>query len=223
MTKINIAAFVLGVITIVILVSSCSNKRNPARTYMPDMAYSRAFETYAMHDTALFTTDGKKRGGNIIFYNRMPVPGTIRRGDLYPYTIANDSIGYKLSATIKSPLTDTLDAAGLAEAGRLYNINCGICHGDKAGGNGPLATSGKIGGVANLSSGEKAALSDGTMFHVITYGKAQMGSYAAQLNSKQRWEVIKYIRTLQNPKATVGADSTAAKKGADSVATVKKR
>jgi mono/diheme cytochrome c family protein len=220
MKKIHITALI-SYIAITVMVSSCGGNRNPARTYMPDMGPSRAYETYAMHDTVLFTTESKMRGGNIIFYNSMPVPGTIKRGELYPYTISNDSIGYKLSASVVSPLTDTLDMASLAEAGRLYNINCGICHGDKAGGNGPLATSGQIGAVANLASGEKAALSDGTMFHVITYGKGQMGSYAAQLNSKQRWEVIQYIRSLQKGGTTTTSDSSAAKKSTDSAAVAK--
>jgi hypothetical protein len=40
-------------------------------------------------------------------------------------------------------------------------------------------------------------MADGTMFHSITYGKNNMGSYASQLDRKQRWMVVKYIRTLQ--------------------------
>jgi hypothetical protein len=48
-------------------------------------------------------------------------------------------------------------------------------------------------------------MTDGTMFHSITYGKNNMGSYASQLDRKMRWMVIKYIRTLQ-PKAV--ADTT---------------
>ncbi len=212
----------LLLILLVAYISGCGSKRDHARVYMPDMVKSRAFETYALNDTALFTMDASKRGGNTIFYNSMPVAGTMKRGDLYPYHISNDSVGYTMSAGVKSPLTDTLDVAGLAEAGRLYNINCGICHGEKGAGNGPLALD-KIGGVANIATGEKAGLSDGTMFHVITYGKGLMGSYAAQLNKKQRWEVIKYIRTLQNPKSAAGTtDSSAAKKTLDSGAVAKK-
>ncbi|MEJ7625693.1 MAG: cytochrome c [Ferruginibacter sp.] len=219
MKKINSTTFIFT--AIIIALSSCGSKKDPARTYMPDMAYSRTIETYSLPDTTIFTTDASKRGSNIIYFNSMPVRGTMKRGELYPYAIANDSIGYKMSATVNSPLTDSLDVAGLAEAGRLYNINCAICHGEKGAGNGPLALD-KIGGVANIASGEKATLSDGTMFHVITYGKGVMGSYASQLSAKQRWEVIKYIRTLQNPKAGSGSDSTAAKKAGDSSAVVKK-
>jgi mono/diheme cytochrome c family protein len=92
----------------------------------------------------------------------------------------------------------------------LFNINCAICHGEKAAGNGPIATAGKIGGIANLTLDTYVKMADGTMFHSINYGKNNMGSYASQLDRKQRWMIIKYIRTLQ-PKAvveTAKADTT---------------
>jgi mono/diheme cytochrome c family protein len=51
------------------------------------------------------------------------------------------------------------------------------------------------------------------MFHSITYGKNNMGSYASQLSRQQRWMVIKYVRTLQGPAtAAPAADSTGAAK-----------
>lgn len=214
MKKINIAAFVLSVITTAALVSSCDNKRDPGRVYMPDMAYSRAYEAYAMHNTTLFTTEADKRGGNIIFYNSMPVPGTMRRGELYPYTLPNNSDGYKMSAAVKNPMDSV--RFSMSETARLYNINCGICHGDKAAGNGPMATSGNIGGVANLTLPLYVSMADGTMFHSITYGKGLMGTYASQLSRQQRWQIIKYIRTLQAPAAGAGTDSASVKKSADS-------
>jgi hypothetical protein len=56
-------------------------------------------------------------------------------------------------------------------------------------------------------------MADGTMFHSITYGKNNMGSYASQLDRKQRWMIVKYIRTLQPKAETAKAatDSTAKK------------
>lgn len=213
MKKVNIALIVGSILSVMVL-NSCENKQSRGLTYMPDMGESRAYETYALHDTARFTTDESKRGGNTIYYNSMPVPGTLRRGDLFPYDLANDSNGYKMSAAVKNPITDTLDIAALNEAGRLYNVNCGICHGVTGAGNGPLATAGHVGGVANLTLPNYVALADGTMFHVITFGKGVMGSYASQLNKQQRWEIVKYIRTLQS--RTGGSnpsDSTAASSG----------
>jgi len=38
---------------------------------------------------------------------------------------------------------------------------------------------------------------DGQMFYSVTYGKNMMGSYASQLNRKQRWEIIYYIKHKQ--------------------------
>jgi len=205
------------VVTAIIVITGCDNKRKPGKIYMPDMTYSRAYESYAAHDSTIFTTDIDNKGGNLIYYNSKPAEGTIKRGELFPYTLPNDSNGYKMSATVKNPI-DSMTKAEMTEAGRLFNINCAICHGEKAIANGPLATSGKIGGIANLTLPNFVAMADGTMFHSINYGKNNMGSYASQLSRKQRWMIIKYIRTLQ-PKATAPAAATMVAK--DSV-TVKK-
>ena len=48
---INIGLTLLAVIT----VSSCSNKQKPGKIYMPDMTYSRAYETYSLLDTTNFS------------------------------------------------------------------------------------------------------------------------------------------------------------------------
>lgn len=190
------------------LLSSCgSNERAPGRTYAPDMAYSRAYESYAQLDSNLFTTDANKKGARI-FYNGMPPVGTLKRGAMFDMNVPVDSNGYKMSAAIKNPLDSVkLSAAEMKEAGRLYDINCAICHGAKGAGNGPIAD--KIGAVANLTLPNYVAMADGTMFYSITHGKGNMGSYASQLTIKQRWEIIKYIRTLQGVGAPA-SDSAAA-------------
>ena len=188
---------------------SCDSKRGPGKVYMPDMAYSRGVESYAQRDSTKFTMDIFRKGGNMIFYNAMPVQGTMRRGDLFPYPFANDSVGYKMSAAVKNPF-DSLSKAQMSEAGRLFNINCAICHGAAGAGNGPLSASGHIGGVANFTLPAYIAMADGTMFHSINYGKGVMGSYASQLTRTQRWMIIKYIRTLQPKAAATGTATTPA-------------
>ncbi len=209
----------VAVIAILFLISSCKDNRKPGSIYMPDMAYSRTHETYAELDSTKFTSDIYNKGGKKIFFNEMPAPGTIKRGELFPYTIANDSNGYKMSASVVNPI-DFMTGAQMSEAARLYNINCGICHGEKGTANGPLAA--KVGAIANLTLDLYKTMSDGTMFHSITYGKNNMGSYASQLSREQRWMVIKYVRTLQGTGgAAAGADSTAPKT-ADSTAVAKK-
>lgn len=214
---ITISALILAV---TIAISSCHDKRSRGKVYMPDMSYSRTYETYDVQDSVKFTGDIFDKGGNKIFFNAMPAPGTVKRGELFPYTLPNDSNGYKMSAAVINPI-DFMTGAQMSEAGRLYNINCGICHGEKGKANGPMA--GKVGGIVDLTLDQYKALSDGTMFHSIAYGKNNMGSYASQLSREQRWMVIKYVRTLQGPvSAGAAADSTNKAMPADSASTAKK-
>ncbi|MBA3674207.1 MAG: cytochrome c [Chitinophagaceae bacterium] len=194
MKKIKIT---LKIIFATIVFISCGNKREPGRVYMPDMAYSRAYEVYAPNNL-------KQEGINYITY---PVDGTIRRGDLFAYTLLNDSNGYKMSTGVKSPLA-TLDSTQMLEAQRLFNINCAICHGANMDAQGPLAVSGKVGGIANLKLDQYIKQAEGQMYHVVTYGKGNMGSYAAQLDKKQRWMVVQYVKSEQTKGSAAAKDNS---------------
>jgi cytochrome c553 len=206
-----ITALVLGAA----FFSSCDGvRREPGRIYMPDMAYSRAYESYASRDSNVFTTDMYAKG-NKIFYNNLPPDGTIKRGELFPTTMPSDTTGYyNASAAMKNPYDSvSFSKKEMAEAGRLFNVNCAICHGAGGAGNGPIANGGHIGGIANLTLPSYIAMKDGTMFHSITYGKNLMGGYASQVTRAQRWMIVKYIRTLQNANGVKPAtDSAVAKK-----------
>ncbi len=214
MKKLSIIAFLF---TGAVIVSCSDVKREANDVYMPDMAYSRAFETYAERDSALFTMKESERGGKI-FYNNMPVMGTIARGEEMPFPLAKDAVGdstnYVASKTIKSPI-DSLSKGDMVESERLYLVNCGICHGTALDGNGPLWK----GGDGPFPAAPKNLVADavvsvmpeGQMFYSITYGKNMMGSYASQLSRKQRWEVICYIKQKQKEtKAAAAAAKTAA-------------
>lgn len=198
MKKTKILFFLLFAIGGFVMLQSCGSKRDPGRTYMPDMQYSRAYEAYAANDLV-------KEGVHYVPY---PVEGTIRRGDLFPYTLPNDTTGYKMSAQVKNPLPKMTDAQ-LKEAGRLFNINCAICHGEKMDAQGPLSTGGKVPAVANLTLKQYVDMPEGTMFHSVTYGKNNMGSYASQLTREERWMVVEYVKRRQLGETTAApADST---------------
>lgn len=183
----------------------CSDvRREPGSVYMPDMNYSRAYETYA-------STEALKQAG--VNYNATPVSGTIARGEMAAYPYKNDSAGYAMSASVKRPVEAA--SVDLKEAERLYLVNCAICHGPKLDGNGPLWNDGNgpypSKPIALVGDAKYEAMAEGTMFHSLTYGKNAMGSYASQLSTKQRWMVISYIKSKQGVKAApaAGADSTA--------------
>ena len=186
----------LTFLTAVVILTSCSDvKRKPGSVYMPDMAYSRAYETYADHSNL------KEKGIN---YNAKPVEGTIARGMDMPFPLAMDKVGdttnYFASKLVPNPI-DTLSAKELNEAERLYLINCGICHGTKLDGNGPLYKGGDgpypVKPATLIGDVRYESMPDGQMFYSVAYGKNQMGSYASQLSKHQRWMVIKYIKIKQ--------------------------
>jgi mono/diheme cytochrome c family protein len=212
MKKIVIPSLVILVVTLAV---SCSDvQRNPGRIYMPDMAYSRAYETYAT--TEEMKAELLRKG---IHFSNTPVPGTIKRGELLPFLLtkdaAGDSTNYVASRQVKNPLL-SMDTV---EAERLYLVNCAICHGPKLDGNGPLYKGGDgpfPAAPANFSLPQYVGMPEGQMFYSATYGKNKMGSYASQLNTEQRWMVIAYIKSKQAAAtakpAAAGSDSTAAKK-----------
>jgi len=182
-------------LTVVVLTSCSDVKRKPGSIYMPDMAYSRAYETYADHSN--LTEKG-------INYNNMPVAGTIARGHDMPFPIAKDKVGdtvnYYASRAVVNPI-DSLTAKESAEAERLYLINCGICHGAKLNGNGPLYKDGNGPYPAKpatlVGDAKYENMPAGQMFYSVQYGKNLMGSYASQLSRHQRWMIIRYIKDKQ--------------------------
>lgn len=200
-------------VALAILVTGCGRDYSkPNKVYMPDMAYSRAVETYSSVENL------HAQGIN---YNATPVAGTIKRGELFPFSLskdkAGDSANYILSKQVKNPLP-ALTPAQTTEAERIYLVNCGICHGQKLDGNGPLYADGKgpyAAAPRNLISDPVVVnMPEGQMFYSITYGKNMMGGYGTQLSTTQRWMIIQFIKNKQNPgkAAAPAADSAVAAK-----------
>jgi mono/diheme cytochrome c family protein len=174
------------------------------------MAYSRAYEPYDDHS---------ELGDAKIYYDGKPVKGTIARGQELPFPLEKDAPGdstnYVASRQVQNPLT----TVNMQEAERLYLINCAICHGTKLDGNGPLYKGGDGPYPAKpatlVGDAKYEAMPEGQMFYSTTYGKNLMGPYYSQLNRRQRWMVIRYIKSKQMESAGGGAAK-------DSVETAKK-
>jgi mono/diheme cytochrome c family protein len=193
--KMNIS-LLFAIAFLAIATVSCNDiKRTPGSVYMPDMAYSRAYESYADHSNLA------EKGIN---YNNMPVAGTLARGKEMPFPYAKDKAGdttnYVASKSVVNPI-DSLSKKDLAEAERLYLINCGICHGANLNGNGPLYKDGNGPYPAKpatlVGDAKYENMPAGQMFYSVAYGKNLMGSYASQLSRHQRWMIIKYIKNKQ--------------------------
>ena len=95
-----------------------------------------------------------------------------------------------------------ITAEGLAKGKELYNIFCGICHGENGGGMGYLVSdenpNAKYPAVpANFLADQFLEASNGRYYHSIMYGLNVMGAYKDKINYEERWQVIHYIRSLQ--------------------------
>lgn len=159
-------------------------RRNPGKTYAPDMTYSVAYDAYSSNPNF---ADGQT--------SRLPVEGTIARGHELPdHLNVNDTTAQKAFTT-----NLRFNEAEVKEGGRLFNIYCAICHGTNMDGNGPLYASGKFAAMpANLKDAKYLHMPVGQMYAAIKFGKNAMGSYASQLDIRQRWQVIAYIKKVQS-------------------------
>jgi len=89
------------------------------------------------------------------------------------------------------------DGSSLARGAELFGIDCELCHGPQGKGNGPIATY-LQNKPADLSGPAVQSLGDGAIFLVITGGvPGRMPALNENLNVRERWDVVNYVRTLK--------------------------
>jgi len=181
----------LAVITIAasIVVTSCKDKRSTGWEYAPNMYEHIAFDPDQKNPNF---KDGKTA--------QVPPAGTTPVG-FVRFDYPNTKDGYELAgAEVKNLLAQTKD--NMADGQILFEHFCSPCHGVKGMGDG-LVTQHGFPPPPSYSTGQSSRggamkdLSDGKIYHTITYGVNAMGSYASQLNPDERWKVIMYVHHLQ--------------------------
>jgi mono/diheme cytochrome c family protein len=190
--KKNIQNFFSAATLLTVFVSCSSDKSKPGYEYMPDMYRGPAIEAYSASENFTNSLTALK-----------PVDGTIPRGfDLYSYEDTPE--GYELAkAELKMPEMYKLDSvaeartAQIEESKELYTIFCSACHGEKGNGQGKLVQNEKILGVPSYASSARPGLTEGSIYHVIHYGKGIMGSHASQMSQEERWKVTNYVIELR--------------------------
>jgi cytochrome c len=118
---------------------------------------------------------------------------------------------------VKNPLA--LTEENMKEGERLYGIYCTHCHGETGAGDGNLVAIGKFPPPPSYSNSPSSRgglmkdLTDGKIYHTITYGINLMGPHASQISPAERWKIVMHVHKLQgNATAPVASDSTAAPK-----------
>jgi cytochrome c553 len=181
----------IAVITVAasIVTTSCNDKRSPGWEYAPNMYEKIAFDPDQKNPNF---KDGKTA--------QLPPAGTTPVGFTrfdYPKTTE----GYEqASIEVKSILFNT--SKNIEEGKALYTTFCSPCHGLTGQGDGTVTKHG-FPPPPSYSKGQSSRggamkdLTDGKIYHTITYGLNAMGSYASQLSPEERWKVIMYVHHLQ--------------------------
>lgn len=163
----------------------------PNLEFLPEMVHSPAYHAFASNPVF---ADGKTL--------QAPVAGTIARGHLplaFDPPPEEDLPG---GENLQSPLEEITDSV-LNRGERVYTAFCTPCHGAGGDGNGSVVLRG-VPAPPSLLAENARQLKDGQMFVILTMGRGNMSSYAAQISREDRWKVISYIRSLQksNPSDT---------------------
>lgn len=208
------------------LLAGCSAEGNyPGTEYAPNMYHSVPYEPYKQItdvDAGRWVTsidypkgpngeEGHAEYFNSNYYNpyrmnmRKPPEHTVARNPYgwLPYRLPNDSTGLKISNRLQNPLDSTAEVVAAGKA--LYEMYCDHCHGPKGAGDGKVATGVTVdgkeksayAGVPSYQSDALKDISEGHIFHVITYGKNLMWPHGSQINPEDRWRIAKYVKTLQ--------------------------
>ncbi len=168
-----------------VLLSACSNELKPNVELIQDMQESPAIKAQEYDEAS-----PDHRG------MRVPPENTVPQG-FTPYKYGMDA---EKARENKNPLAGNDSQEVMMTGLKYYETQCMVCHGARG-----------EGGEKNNSIGEKMArkppaltsaraknYSDGQLYHIMTKGLGVMGPYESHIPQAYRWQVVNYIRHLQN-------------------------
>jgi len=189
MNKYKVLGLAAVAIAASILVTSCKDKRSTGWEYAPNMYEHIAYDPDQKNPNF---KDGKTA--------QVPPAGTIPVG-FTKFDYPNTREGYdQASVEVKNALS--LTQQNLADGKILFEHFCSPCHGLTGKGDGLVVAHG-FPPPPSYSTGQSSRggamkdLTDGKIYHTITYGNGAMGSYASQLDPEERWKVVLYVHHLQ--------------------------
>ncbi len=174
----------------------------PPLQIFPDMKHQPKYQPQHPSD---FFADGRAA--------RAPIPGTVPLGYLLPggtYQLTannrSDTAGFsnfpdyyntgKIGEVYGDGFPVDVTEQLLARGQERFNINCAICHGAVAMGDGIVKSYGLV-TIASLQDDRIRVMPDGQIFSTITSGKNTMGAYGPQIAVEDRWAIVAYLRALQ--------------------------
>lgn len=168
------------------------NPSQPNREFLPDMAHSPAYMSESANPNF---SDGETL--------QPPVAGTIAQGQAPLYYTATEAEALRAGRELHNPLS-AKDVHAAERGALVFQTFCTPCHGGGGQGDGPVALRGYP-APPSLVTGNTTKMPDGQLFHIVTYGRANMPPQAGLLLPQDRWAVILHIRSLQTPAAPKAA------------------
>jgi hypothetical protein len=190
MNKFRILGTTVIVIAASIVITSCKDKRSTGWEYAPNMYEHTAYDP----DQANPNFKDEKTA-------QVPPAGTIPVG-FKRFDYPNNKDGYeKASLEVTNMLANT--PKNLADGKALFTTFCSPCHGVTGQGDGLVVQHGyppppSYSKGQSSRGGAMKDLTDGKIYHTITYGVNAMGSYASQVAPEERWKIVMYVHHLQN-------------------------
>jgi len=193
LSRINLvlAVFLLLVMGSSLLIQVDHSRPNLHVYLGDDMTYSPAYGAY---DPNQNFADGRTA--------QPPVPGTIARGDMPIQFEATPEGALRAGEQLSNPYESAGDEARISaqRGAEAYEVFCTACHGSGGAGDGPVSKRG-FPPPPSLLTGKSLQMKDGQLFHILTYGQGSMLPFAAQLSPDRRWDLVNYVRTIQQPVA----------------------
>jgi mono/diheme cytochrome c family protein len=130
------------------------------------------------------------------------IEGTVARG-----TLQDDEEFFtgKLAGVAVKELPFRIEEADLDRGQERFNIYCSPCHDRTGSGKGMVVQRGYRPPPSFHIDRLKQA-DAGYMFDVITNGFGAMPDYKAQIDARDRWRIVAYVRALQLSQAGTAAD-----------------
>ncbi len=196
---------IIPAIGLAVLSGCAAGGDDPGLEYAPQMYHSVPYEPLTqIKDEGAGQWLSNREDGKGEFFNsnvnndysqnvRKPVEGTVRRNNnnMLPYRLEKDDV--EAAALIENPFEASEEI--IAEGQRLYTQYCQHCHGASGQADGKVAE--VYGGVPSYTAPAQRNLSQGHIFHVITYGIRRMGAHGSQISADKRWKIARYVQTLQ--------------------------
>jgi hypothetical protein len=192
MLAMNKSYFTITAIAFMIALASCSDKRSTGLEYARNM-----YDPIAYNPDQANKNFKNGQTAQVPPSHTMPI-GFSKTEDQYPNTLE----GYEAAGkNLSNPLPVTVPT--LEQGKSLYLNMCSQCHGLQGKGDGAIIKMQKFPAPPSYASGTSSRggamkdLTDGKIFHTITYGVNLMGAHRYQLTPTERWKIVMYVHELQ--------------------------